>query len=69
VFPLHPFEALVLCNHGDLNRATYCFWARARKLNKSCGRCVVAFNKQSGKVIFRKTLTQPNWPVTPNRLF
>ena len=27
-------------------------------------RCVVAFNEQSGKAIFRKTLIQPNWPVT-----
>jgi hypothetical protein len=26
--------------------------------------CVVAFNKQSAKAIFRKTLTQATWPVT-----
>jgi hypothetical protein len=26
--------------------------------------CVVAFNAQSGKVIFRETLIQPNWLVT-----
>jgi hypothetical protein len=26
--------------------------------------CVVAFNAQSGKAIFRKTMIQPNWPVT-----
>ena len=27
-------------------------------------RCVVAFNEQSGKAIFRETLIQANWPVT-----
>jgi hypothetical protein len=27
-------------------------------------RCVVDFNAQSGKAIFRKTLIQPNWLVT-----
>ena len=26
--------------------------------------CVAAFNEQSAKAIFRKTLTQPNWPIT-----
>src|SRR5206468_10814205 len=26
--------------------------------------CVAAFNEQSAKAIFRKTLTQPNWPST-----
>src|SRR4029077_10313529 len=26
--------------------------------------CVVVFNEQSGKGIFRKTLTRPNWPIT-----
>jgi len=26
--------------------------------------CVAAFNEQSAKAIFRKTLTQANWPVT-----
>ena len=26
--------------------------------------CVAAFNEQSAKVIFRETLTQPNWPIT-----
>ena len=28
------------------------------------GDCVAAFNGQSGKGIFRKTLTRPNWPIT-----
>jgi hypothetical protein len=32
---------------------------RRRKLH-----CVAAFNEQSAKAIFRKTLTQPNWPIT-----
>jgi len=26
--------------------------------------CVAAFNEQSAKAIFRKMLTQANWPVT-----
>jgi len=25
--------------------------------------CVAAFNEQSAKAIFRKTLIQPNWPI------
>src|SRR5882724_6208231 len=25
--------------------------------------CVAAFNEQSAEAIFRKTLTQPNWPI------
>ena len=33
--------------------------ARGPKLH-----CVAAFNKQSAKAIFRKTLTQPTWPIT-----
>ena len=32
---------------------------RQRKLH-----CVAAFNEQSAKAIFRKTPTQPNWPLT-----
>jgi hypothetical protein len=27
-------------------------------------RCVAAFNEQNGKVTFRQTPTQPNYPIT-----
>ena len=39
VFSLHPLEALVLCDGGDLNWATYCFGTRNRKPNESL-RCL-----------------------------
>jgi hypothetical protein len=46
--------------------------AEMRPLGRKCLRdgrrlklhCVAAFNEQSAKAIFRKTLTRPNWPIT-----